>query len=65
MSPDKRAVLDQMRDSFVGADVLRSRFPHAGQAWDDMMRLDDGGMGRLAASIADIGDIEFKLARLR
>lgn len=62
---DKRGILEQMRDSFVGADVLRSRFPHAGQAWDDMMRLDDGGMGRLAASIADIGDIEFKLARLR
>lgn len=65
VSADKRETLSRMRASFVASDVLSSRFPQAGEAWDAMMRLDDGGMGRLAGAIAQISDIEFKLGRLR
>ncbi len=65
VSPEKKETLSMMRASFVESDVLRSRFPQAGQTWDAMMRLDDGGMGHLAGNIAEISDIEFKLSRLR
>lgn len=64
VSAEKRDALNRMRDSFVGADVLRNRFPQASEAWDAMMRIDDGGMGRLADAIAQISDIGFKLDRL-
>ncbi|WP_313065761.1 virulence factor SrfC family protein [Achromobacter animicus] len=65
VSPEKRDALSRMRESFINADVLRSRFPQAGEAWDAMMQLDDGGMGRMAGAIAQISDIGFKLDRLR
>ncbi|WP_233234755.1 virulence factor SrfC family protein [Bordetella sp. LUAb4] len=63
--PEKQELLGKMRDSFVQADVLRNRFPQAGQAWDAMMTLNDGGMARLAGAIAEISAIDFKLDKLR
>lgn len=65
VAPEKQEILDRMRASFIEADVLRSRFAQPGEAWDAMMRLNDGGMGNLAGSIAQISDIDFKLSRLR
>lgn len=56
--------MGQMRDTFVGDDSVNRHFSDPAAAWDAMMALDDGGMGRLTGYLQQVARRELKLERI-
>lgn len=60
-----RQKLDEMGSTFVcGKNVLR-HVAEPSKAWNAMLELNDGGMGRLTKALRGVAHLEFKLARLQ
>ena len=57
--------MDRMRGSFIENPLLAQQLSDPAQAWDAMLALNDGGMQRLRAYVAQIGGLDFKLMRLQ
>ncbi|MGO3130655.1 MAG: virulence factor SrfC family protein [Alcaligenes sp.] len=57
--------MDRMRGSFIENPLLAQQLSDPAQAWDAMLTLNDGGMQRLRAYVAQIGGLDFKLMRLQ
>lgn len=56
--------MGQMRDTFVADDSVNRHFSDPAAAWDGMMAMDDGGMGRLTAYLEQVARRELKLERI-
>ncbi len=54
-----------MRGSFIENPLLAQQLSDPAEAWDAMLALNDGGMQRLRAYVAQIGGLDFKLMRLQ
>ncbi len=57
--------LQGMRASFSENEFVAQHIGSPQESWDAMMALNDGGMGRLWKHVAQIGGLDFKLARLQ
>lgn len=57
--------MGRMRGSFIENPLLAQQLSDPAQAWDAMLALNDGGMQRLRAYVAQIGGLDFKLMRLQ
>ncbi len=57
--------MDRMRGSFIENPLLAQQLSDPAEAWDAMLALNDGGMQRLRAYVAQIGGLDFKLMRLQ
>ena len=54
-----------MRRTFTENETVREHVRDPGAAWDAMMTLNDGGMGRVTAYLQQVAKIEFKHERIR
>lgn len=60
-----QARLQDMRASFSDSEFVAQHIGSPQDSWDAMMALNDGGMTRLGHHVAQIGGLDFKLARLQ
>jgi hypothetical protein len=64
VSPAHAPQLAAMRRSFVADETVQRHVSDPGGAWDAMLALGDGGIGRLGAHLAAISDLQVKLDRI-
>lgn len=65
LDPQMTPKLDAMRASFVVSESVRKHVADPEGAWDAMLSLNNGGMGRLAESVGAIATLDFKLNRIQ
>lgn len=58
------AQLDLMRLTFCTDKTIQKHFSDPGEAWDNMMSLNQGGVGLLVDKVSSMSDIDTKLARI-
>ena len=59
------AIVAQLKSTFLVTESIQRHFDTPEQAWDAVMKFDDGGMGRLAGFLEKAAKLENKLARIR
>ena len=64
IDPAKLDGLERLGRAFVSHESINRRIAHAEQAWEAVLKENDGGMTRLAEGMAGIADLAFKLGRL-
>lgn len=64
IQPDQQRRMDDHRSTFMEDPTVRKHVHDPAGAWDAMMSLDDGGMGHLAARLAEVAHVEVKLTRI-
>jgi hypothetical protein len=52
----KAEYLDRLRRAFVDSPAIREHYGDPGAAWDAMMQLNDGGIGRIASALRPVSD---------
>ncbi|WP_235897821.1 putative virulence factor [Yersinia alsatica] len=60
-----RDVLDTMGRVFITGNNVRRHVAEPKEAWQEMLKLNDGGISRLTGALRDVAHLEFKLQRLR
>ncbi|WP_437887968.1 putative virulence factor [Phytobacter sp. V91] len=60
-----RDVLDTMGRVFISANNVRNHVADPKEAWQEMLRLNDGGISRLTTALRGVAHLDFKLQRLR
>ncbi len=63
--PDHTGQIELMRETFVSDHTIEKHIKDPGDAWDAMLELNDGGMGRLAGYLRTVTDLSVKLGRLK
>lgn len=63
--PGEKERLARQRAIFVANENVSRHVGDPGEAWDAVLTLNDGGMGRLAAYLAKVSPKEIKLNRIR
>lgn len=58
-------VLDTMGRVFISGNNVRRHVAEPKEAWQEMLRLNDGGISRLTGALRGVAHLEFKLQRLR
>ncbi|MET3066919.1 putative virulence factor [Atlantibacter hermannii] len=58
-------VLDMMGRVFISGNNVRRHVAEPKEAWQEMLRLNDGGISRLTIALRGVAHLEFKLQRLR
>lgn len=62
--PAQAAQLELMRRTFVEDTVVQRHIAQADEAWDAMLALNDGGMGRISAYLREVARLDVKLGRI-
>ncbi len=62
--PEYQAQLDLMRKTFCADKTIQRHFDDARRVWDEMIGLNQGGVGLLSGKVAAAADPEVKLARI-
>ena len=57
--------VELLKETFIADSTVQKHFADPGAAWDAMVRLNDGGISRLAEYLASAARIEVKLERIR
>jgi hypothetical protein len=57
--------VDLLKETFIADDTVQKHFVDPAVAWDAMVRLNDGGITRLAEYLAGAARIELKLNRIQ
>ncbi|MCB1789361.1 MAG: putative virulence factor [Gammaproteobacteria bacterium] len=57
--------VELLKETFIADPTVQKHFADPGLAWDAMVRLNDGGITRLAEYLAGAARIEVKLERIR
>lgn len=60
-----RDVLDTIGRVFVTGNNIRRHIAEPKDAWQEMLKLNDGGISRLTGALRGVAHLEFKLQRLR
>lgn len=60
-----REVIDTMGRAFVTRNNVHLHVAAPNQAWQEMLKLNDGGIARLTNALRGVAHLEFKLERLR
>lgn len=60
-----RDVLDTMGRVFITGNNVRQHVAEPKDAWQEMLKLNDGGISRLTGALRGVAHLEFKLQRLR
>lgn len=60
-----RDVLDTMGRVFVTGNNVHRHVAEPKEAWQEMLKLNDGGISRLTGALRGVAHLEFKLQRLR
>lgn len=63
-NPAHEGKLSVMRESFIADDVVQKHFSNPTEAWDAMIKLNDGGMGRMIETLRVTALMPTKLARI-
>jgi hypothetical protein len=58
-------VLDTMGRIFISGNNVRRHVAEPKEAWQEMLKLNDGGISRLTSALRNVAHIEFKLKRLQ
>ena len=58
-------VLDNMGRLFISGNNVRRHVAEPNEAWQEMLKLNDGGISRLTGALRGVAHLEFKLQRLR
>ncbi|AUV01080.1 virulence factor SrfC family protein [Phytobacter ursingii] len=58
-------VLDTMGRIFISGNNVRRHVAEPKEAWQEMLKLNDGGISRLTSALRNVAHIEFKLNRLQ
>lgn len=61
----KSGQIGLLKETFIGDDTVQKHFVDPALAWDAMVKLNDGGITRLADYLAGAARIELKLERIR
>lgn len=64
IKPEQQSRLDEMRRSFSEIESVSKHFSSPEEAWDGMLKLNDGGVGRLAVGLEAIASRETKIRRI-
>ncbi len=64
IKPEQQDRLNSMRRSFCEIDSVTRHFASPEEAWDAVMTLNDGGIGRLAAYLASLAGRDAKIRRI-
>jgi hypothetical protein len=69
---DRAAYLANLKASYLGVGAVQTHFEDAGRAWDEALKLNDGGVGHLADALAPVcnpalkqSQVQSRLASLR
>lgn len=62
---DYQDVIDTMGRSFVTRQNVQRHIATPNEAWQEMLKLNDGGVSRLTAALRGVAHLTFKLDRLR
>lgn len=62
---EHQAAVERMAKTFPECPKVQRHIDQPAQAWEAMMALNDGGIGRVKQHVVKISDIEFKLQRIR
>ncbi|AKA21637.1 putative virulence factor [Pseudomonas chlororaphis] len=65
INPDYQARLDELGQSFASNALVRKHIKEPDQAWQAMLKTDDGGIGHFSGSFAGVAHTGFKLQRIR
>lgn len=60
-----RDVLDTMGRLFITGNNVRQHVAEPKEAWQEMLKLNDGGISRLTGALRGVAHLEFKMQRLR
>lgn len=60
-----RDVLDTMGRVFIAGKNVHKHVADPKEAWQEMLKLNDGGISRLTSALRGVAHLEFKLQRLR
>lgn len=60
-----RDVLDTMGNLFITGNNVRQHVAAPKEAWQEMLKLNDGGISRLTEALRGVAHLNFKLERLR
>ena len=60
-----REVLDTMGRLFIAGSKVRHHIAEPQTAWQEMLKLNDGGITRLTEGLRSVANLEYKLQRLR
>ncbi len=64
LNEEERQRLSNQREIFLANEAVRHHIADAEGAWDAVLGINDGGMGRLAAYLAGVASREAKLLRI-
>jgi hypothetical protein len=59
-----RPDIDRMRATFIANAAVKRHVADPGAAWDTMIGIDDGGLGRLVNHMRTVAKVEYKLDRI-
>ena len=62
---DRVDYLSNLRASCLGVGAVRTHFQDAGRAWDEALKLNDGGVGYLAESLAPVCNPALKQSQVQ
>lgn len=62
--PERAERIARLRDAFVGSPLARTYFHDPVCAWDEVMRLNDGGVGFLADALGVVATRDLKLRQV-
>ena len=62
--PERRERIAKLRDAFIGSPLARTYFRDPTRAWDEVMRLNDGGIGYLAEALGVVSTPDLKLRQV-
>ena len=65
INPDYQERIDSMGKSFASNSLVCKHIKEPSVAWQEMLRIDDGGIGYFSRSFTDVANTEFKLQRIR
>ncbi|MBV6824760.1 putative virulence factor [Pseudomonas sp. PD9R] len=65
INPDFQARIDGMGKSFASNSFVCQHVKDPAMAWQEMLRIDDGGISHFSGSFKGVANIEFKLQRIR
>jgi hypothetical protein len=56
--------LGQLRSAFIGSTAVRTHFRDPPRAWDEVMKLNDGGVAYLADALSSVATEDLKLGQI-
>jgi len=62
--PERRERIAKLRDAFILSPLARTYFRDPTRAWDEVMRLNDGGIGYLAEALGVVSTPDLKLRQV-